>query len=283
MPFRGTLVLPSPEDPACPSTSAPYSHPSLPLQPHLQCNKKEKKGAKHTSMLLISIQLRLNKVSQIRLIIRRQALHSTDILPITTPHPTTPRKSAIVSRALEPAIQPLGTIRLRARPLAHNRPLIRAPNPRADATSRLDMLGRALSDLAVIEDLVLVRIEDDVVDAGLGVHEAVPKRLHVLEGVVDGDGGVGVGVAHGAPAVVVEFLEGAEVDDGAEGFVEQFDGRDDVGFFGVALGEGPDRIEGLLGCAALLPLDGAETAAVVEAVLGAGGWMGGWLDCVLCG
>ena len=112
------------------------------------------------------------------------------------------------------------------------------------------MLRRALGDLAVVEDLVLVGIEDDVVDAGGAVHEAVPERLRVLEGVVDGDGGVRVGVADGAPAVVVEFLERGEVDDGAEGFVEEFDGCDYVGFFGVALRQGADRVQRLLGRAA---------------------------------
>ena len=210
-------------------------------------------------------------MSQIRLVIPRQPLHGPNILPITTPHLATPRKSAVIPRALSPAIQPLGTIRLRTRPLAHDRPLVGAPHPRTETTRRLDMLRGTLGDLAVIEDLVLVGVQNHVVDAGLATHEAVPERLHVFESVVDGDGGVGVGVADGAPAVVVEFLEGAEVDDGAEGLVEEFDGGDHVRFLGVALREGADRVQGLLRRAALLPCHRAEAATVVEAVLGAGG------------
>lgn len=119
-----------------------------------------------------------------------------------------------------------------------------------------------------------MRVEDDVVDARLDVHEAVPVALEVQEGVANDHGRVSVAVADRAPPVVVEALDVGHVERGAVGFVEQSDAGDDVGGGGVALGEAADGEEGLRRCVALLPADGAAAPAVVEAVLRAGGWRG---------
>lgn len=97
------------------------------------------------------------------------------------------------------------------------------------------MLVDRLDELSGREDLVLMRIEDHMVHAGLDVHEAVPIALEVLEGVVDADGSVAVAVADGAPAVVVEGFDLVEVEGAAEGLVEQLNAGYDVGGRGVAL------------------------------------------------
>ena len=74
------------------------------------------------------------------------------------------------------------------------------------------MLLDGLCERAGGEDLVLMSVEDDMVDARLHIHEAVPIALEVEEGVVDADGGVGVAVADGAPAVVVEVFDVGHVE-----------------------------------------------------------------------
>lgn len=98
------------------------------------------------------------------------------------------------------------------------------------------MLVDGLGECSGREDLVLMRIKDHMVYAGLHVHEAVPVALEVLEGVVDADGSVGVAVADDAPAVVVEGFDVVEVEGAAVGLVEELDAGYDVGGRGVAFG-----------------------------------------------
>lgn len=120
------------------------------------------------------------------------------------------------------------------------------------------------------EDLVDVGVEDDVVDAGAGAHEAVPVGLDVEEGVVDHDGCVAVEVADVAPAVVVEFLDVVHVEAPVAGFVEELDGGYDVGVAFIAVGEVLDGGKGIGDVVAGLPVYVAVFTAVVETVLGTG-------------
>lgn len=129
------------------------------------------------------------------------------------------------------------------------------------------MLGRALRDLTLVEDLVLMCVEHDVVDPGLLIHEAVPKIHDVLEGVLNHHGRVTVAVADGSPTIVVEFLDSTEVQGKAERLVKKLDGGDHIGVGRVTLGKTTDRVESLGDGVALLPADRTVTATVVETVL----------------
>lgn len=123
----------------------------------------------------------------------------------------------------------------------------------------------------IVEDLVVVRVEVDVMEVFGGEHEAVPGR-GVLEAVGYYNADVGVRVTNNSIAIVVELLEWAELHATRyEGLVEKFDGCHDVGLVGVTLCECADGIQGLGHCLTLLPVDGTTAAAVVEAVLGARG------------
>jgi hypothetical protein len=101
----------------------------------------------------------------------------------------------------------------------------------------LDVIAGLAGDFGLREDLVDVRVEDYVVDARAGAHEAVPVGLDVEEGVVDYYCCVAVAVADVAPAVVVEFLDVVHVQPPVSGLVEEFDGGYDVGVAFVPVGE----------------------------------------------
>lgn len=70
-----------------------------------------------------------------------------------------------------------------------------------------------------------------------------------------------------AVAGFVECFDSVEVQGGAEGFVEELDGRDDVGVGLVARGERLQGVERLLYTVTLLPVNVAIAATVVEAIL----------------
>jgi len=129
------------------------------------------------------------------------------------------------------------------------------------------VLGWALRDLTLVEDLILMCVEHDVVDSGLLIHEAVPKVHDILEGVMDHHGRVTVAVANGSPTIVVEFLESTEVQGKAERLVKKLDGGDHVGVGRVTLGKTTDGVESLGDGVPLLPADRTVTATIVKTVL----------------
>ena len=90
------------------------------------------------------------------------------------------------------------------------------------------MVGRGAGDLVRGEDLVLVGVEDDVLVTRGRVELAVPVGLHVLEGVVHGDGEVGGGGGDGLVAGLVEGGDFGEGEGGPEGLVEEFNRGDGV-------------------------------------------------------
>ena len=238
MPLRRTLRFPRPKDPA--------------------------------GMRLISVQLRINETCDIVLVILRQARHRARVFAITAAHGAGAGKGAIVAGALAEPVEPFGAVGLRARPFADDGPFVGAGELWAQSAGGGDVFAGGHGVLFGGEDLVLVGVEDDVLVARGGVELAVPVGFEVLEGVVDAGCVVGAGGGDGFVAGLVEGFDAVEVERAAEGFVEEFDGGDDVGVAGVAGGEVLEGRQGLGDGVALLPVDGAVAAGVVEAVLATG-------------
>ena len=97
------------------------------------------------------------------------------------------------------------------------------------------MIARLHGNLAVREDLVNVSIENNVVDAALGIHEAVPIRLNVEEGIMDHDGGVCVVAANVTPSIVVKRLDVVHVQRPIARFVEEFNRSYNIGVAGISV------------------------------------------------
>ena len=129
------------------------------------------------------------------------------------------------------------------------------------------MGGGGHGDLAGAEDLVLVGVEHDILVTRGGVEFAVPVGLDVFKGVVDCGCEAGACALDGLVAGLVVVEELVEVNIGAERLVEEFDCGYGVCVAGVALREVFDCGDGLLDGVALLPIDGAVAAAVVEPIL----------------
>lgn len=112
-----------------------------------------------------------------------------------------------------------------------------------------------------------MRVEHDVVDPRLLIHETIPIVHDVLKGVMNDHGRVTVAVADGSPSIVVELLDGIQVQREAEGLVKELDGGDHIGVGGITLSKATDGVESLGDGVPLLPVDGTVTATVVEAIL----------------
>ena len=80
------------------------------------------------------------------------------------------------------------------------------------------MIRGAQRQLTIVEDLIVVRIEDEVPHAGA---PSIPAR-NALERIVENDRDVRI--AQIAPAIHVELAHGIHVEGGAHGFVEKLDG-----------------------------------------------------------
>ncbi len=161
VPLRRALTLPGPEDPP--------------------------------AVLLIRIQLRLDKLCNVSLIGRTQAPDRPNILPRTRTHVATPAvacKGAIVPRTFTVAVEPFGAIGQSAGPFAYDCPLVCAGYFRALRASGGDVGREVHGDLGGGEDLIVVGVEDYVVEARFVPHEAVPVGLDVLECVLDADGDI---------------------------------------------------------------------------------------------
>lgn len=151
-----------------------------------------------------------------------------------------------------------------ARPLAGDGPLVVAGHLVAEAAGGADVLVRAHLQRAGVEDLVVVRVEQQVPHAGAPL---VPGG-DALEGVVEGHRHVAV--LQVAPAVHVELAHDVHVEGGAEGLVEELDGGD-VGVVGEVVSELVEGFDGDVDRVALGPFGGAlQLAGVVKAVLGSG-------------
>ena len=126
------------------------------------------------------------------------------------------------------------------------------------------MIRGAQRQLTIVEDLIVVRIEDEVPHAGA---PSIPAR-NALERIVENDRDVRI--AQIAPAIHVELAHGVHVEGGAHGFVEKLDGGDGR-VRGVIVADLVQHFEGVRYGVALGPLNSAVAAAVVEAVLRARG------------
>ena len=221
-------------------------------------------------MLLIRIELSVNKMLQILLIIRTQIRDRPRGLAVTGPDVAGARigKRAVIAGAFAEAVEPLRAVRLRTGPFADDGPLVGARELRAQSTGGGDVVGWTHGDLGRGEDLVLVGVEEDVLVARrrLG-HEAVPVGLEVFKGVMDAGCVITTGAGHGLVARLVEGFDLVEIEVGTERFIEELDGRDDVGVARVMLGEALKCGDGLADRVALLPINRAVTATVVEAIL----------------
>lgn len=180
VPFRCAFGLPGPENP----TGPPF----------------------------ISVQLGLNEMAEIELVVGRQARDGTRVLAVATTHIRAAGQGPVVPGTLAEAVQPFGTVRLSPGPFTDNGPLVATGElvGTVGARSRY-VLGRALRHLPLVEDLILMRVQHDVVDPRLLIHETVPIINHILESVVNHHGGVTIAVTDGAPTIVVKLLDGIEV------------------------------------------------------------------------
>ena len=148
-------------------------------------------------VLLISIQLRIDKMLQIVHVVRAQAVDRAGDLAVAGADVRRAGEGAVVARAFSEAVEPFGAVGLGARPLADNGPLVRAGEFGAKGAGGGDVLGGGLGDFVLGEDLVLMGVEQHVFVTGCGCHETVPIGLEVLEGILDGGREVAAGSCHG--------------------------------------------------------------------------------------
>lgn len=157
-PLRSVLSLPGPVDPA--------------------------------SVALVCIKLGLNVLTSSLLIGGREVVDialvfaiagTVDVLRILAVV-----ESAIVPRSLAEAVQPLRAVSERGAPLADDRPFVSITYEILDiGAGVVDVVLERAGDLGVTEDLVLMGVERDVVDATTAVHETIPVRVGLQEGIVD--------------------------------------------------------------------------------------------------
>lgn len=194
-PLRRALRLPGPEDPAI--------------------------------GLLKGIELSFDVAADIALVVSRQTFDRALILPGAVAYAARAWECAVVTCSLAKTVEPFGAIGKCPTPFANYKPLIDISKTATETAGCRDMVVEAHGDLSGAENLVVVRVEYDVVHARARAHEAIP-RTDVLEGIADDDGRVAVAVANGAPAIVVVLLQLVDVDLGTKGLVDQLDGRDHV-------------------------------------------------------
>ena len=134
------------------------------------------------------------------------------------------------------------------------------------------MFGGTHGYLVLREDLVLMRIEYDVLVTRRGVHEAIPVCLKVLEGIVDASSVVVAAALDCLVAILIKCLDLVKIERAPEGFVEEFDSGDDISIRGVSLSKVLNGCDRLGYGITLLPVDGTIAAAVVKSILTAGCW-----------
>lgn len=223
VPFWRPLVLPRPENPA--------------------------------GMTLVRIKLRFDERADVVSVVRRQLVHGARVLSVAGANIRAASQGTVVPRPFATAIQPFRAVGLSASPFAYDSPLVRASEPAAEAAGRLDVLARALGDFALVEDLVLMGVEDDVTAAK--TQESVPEALYVFKGVVDDNDDIIATVADSLPAVIVKLFDSVSVEGRAEGLIEEFNAADYVCLRSVAPCELSHGIQGVLDIIARLPLNRA--------------------------
>ena len=215
-------------------------------------------------MLLIGIELRFDKVADVGLVVRAQAGNGAGVFAVAAAHDRTACQSPIVASTFAESVEPLGAVRLRACPFADDGPFVGAGEFRTKRAGGGDVFVGGHGDLVGAEDLVLVRVEHVVFRAG---GEAIPDGYKVFESVMETDDGIGIAVADGDVALVVEVLDAVEIEDGSERLVQELNDCDHVAVTRVVLCDVLDCGDGLSNRIPLLPVHGAIFAGVVEAVL----------------
>ena len=157
------------------------------------------------------------------------------------------------------------TIRHGTGPFAVNGNLVAVRQLGSEATRGADVLVRAHLQLAGVEDLVVVRVQDQFL--GGAAAPAVPGP-GALEGVMEGDGHIRL--AETLDAVGHELAHHVHIQLGAHRLVEQLDDGDGrvVRMVVPDLGESAERLRHRI---ALAPAHVAALARVVQAVLAARG------------
>ena len=161
-----------------------------------------------SGMLLISIKLRFDEVTQVELVVRAQASNGAGILAVAAAHDRTACQSAIIASAFAKSVEPLRAVRLCACPFANDGPFVGAGEFRTERAGGRDVFVRGHGDFVRAEDLVLVRVEHVIFRTCC---EAVPDGYEVLESVMETDNSVGIAVADGDVALVVEVLDAVEI------------------------------------------------------------------------
>ena len=173
-----------------------------------------------TGVSLIGGDLRGDKALQVVLVLVAQTRHGAGVLAVAGTDFRRPFERTVVPCALAVAVQPLGAIGLRACPLAHDGPFIGARQRRGHPAGSRVVVGGRHADLFLIEDLVQVGVQHDVLVLRPPVHEPVPVRVDVLEGVVDADRRVAGVVVDRLPTGFVERLDSIKVQRTAERLVQ---------------------------------------------------------------
>jgi hypothetical protein len=228
IPLRRTLSLPRPEDPA--------------------------------GCLLIRIELRLDEASNVVLVVVGHRSHRASVLASAVTHLGRSAERAVVACALVLAIEPLSAVGDAAGELACNGPFTCRRHLVAEIASGSDVAVEVLRDLAVVEDLVVVRVEEQVPHTRA---PAVPGS-YALEGIVEGDGHIVIPEV--APAVHVELADSIHIQVGPERFVQELDGGDG-GVRSMVVTDLVENVYGVGNGVACAPCNASVFTRVVEAVL----------------
>ena len=113
-------------------------------------------------MLLIRIQLCIDKMGQVIFIVVRERGHGARVFPIAAADCRGAGKRAVVASAFAQPVEPFRAVGLRARPFADDGPFVGAGELWAQGAGGGDMVAGAHGDLGRGEDLILVRVEDDI-------------------------------------------------------------------------------------------------------------------------
>ena len=217
-----------------------------------------------SGMLLISIKLCLDEVTEVILVVRAQVGNSAGIFAITAAHDGTACQSAIIASAFAKAVEPLGAVRLCACPFANHSPFVCACEFGTKCAGSRDVFGRAHSDLVRAEDLVLVRVEHIIF---IACFEAIPDGYKVLKSIMETDNSIGFTATDGGIASAVKVLDAVEIQIRSKRLVQEFNNCDHVVVIRVVLCDVGDCSDSLSDRIPLLPVHGAISARVVEAVL----------------
>lgn len=138
MPLRRRLVFPRPENPA--------------------------------RMPLVGVQLRFNKTRDVPFVIIAQVRHCTGIFASARPNvagATVLGEGTVITGPFAEPVEPFRAVGLAACPLTYDGPLVSTGELRAKSAGGGDVVARAHCYLGRREDLVLVRVQYDVLVVGV--------------------------------------------------------------------------------------------------------------------